>query len=73
MNSWARVVCVLIMSCVAEACACTNVQRDASRHCRHYVIVLFHVVTCSTDGRTSVSGVFIVSFVSSARDHEKVT
>ena len=33
----------------SRACACTNVQRDASRHCRHYVIVLFHVVTCSTD------------------------
>ena len=48
MNSWARVVCVLIMSCVAER-AHVQMCRDASRHCRHYVIVLFHVVTCSTD------------------------
>ena len=46
----------------SRACACTNVQRDASRHCRHYVIVLFHVVTCSTDAEP-VCRAFLLSLL----------
>ena len=49
MNSWARVVCVLIMSCVAERAhvhMCSETRLDIVAH---YVIVLFHAVTCSTD------------------------
>ena len=66
VNSWARVVCVLIISCVAEH---VHVQTDNS----HYVIVLFHVVTCSTDAEP-VCQAFKSSLLChrSARVHEKV-
>ena len=54
VNSWARVVCVLIMSCVAERAhvhMCSETRLDIVAH---YVIVLFHAVTCSTDAEPCV-------------------
>ena len=51
--SWAQVVCVFIISCVAEH---AHAQRDPC----HYVIVLFCAVMCSTDAEP-VCQVFLSS------------
>ena len=66
VNSWARVVCVLIISCVAER---VHVQRDNSA-LRNCTFLCCDVQYCC---RTCVSGILIFTFVSSARVHEKVT